>query len=777
MKRSHTLLRLLTTPLALVAVAVLSAAQTAGSWVRQAPLPYPNDARTIAAFGGTRAYMVGSGAKVLESLDGGWTWSPRTIGAGSYNAITFFGPNHGWIVGNHGGPNQAFRTVNGGVTWTPMTNAPVGSYDKVQFVSTTHGWMAGNTVLAATTDGGANWTLLNLPAPGFVARFDFLDASIGLIAAGGGVYRTTNGGASWTLVASGNPDTIDFLDANTVIMGRDTSVAPGAEFSRSTDGGLTWSDVDVPGVHLWRPVQVAGHTLIAASGGFAQSDLYRSTDAGLTWTRVHEGTWFPYWRGVFRDAQFGLFFMVGGHIVRTLDGGQTWSPMSSGYTTLFEDVEMLDASRGVACGYDGTVLVTSNGGQNWVPDRPGFSLSNGGTLRAISTVAPSFVFCAGESGTHVKSLDGGRTWSGVPAATLDSWACDFLTPDEGWIAGGERRIYHTTDGGSTWSLQHSVVGSSEAIYDIEFTDAFNGFAVGTFDGVLLTTNGGATWTLNHQGANFPFCRQVDMVDANVGWVSSRADFIAHTTNGGVTWTQQPIPAAPGGGEQFVFSLTAIAANECWAATQQGRVYHTTNGGSTWAFVETGFHDLIDGWYGMSALPAGNVWLTGIASVIRRVGTPLEAGDATCSADGTLGACPCGNEVPLGTQAGCRNSTGVGGTLIATGTSSLSTDSVVLDAAGMPNAGFALFFQGTTTTSAVLGDGLRCTGGSIVRLGTKPISGGTARYPAAGDTAVSVRGIVPSGVKRTYQAWYRNAAPFCTASTFNLTNGYELTWRP
>ena len=31
--------------------------------------------------------------------------------------------------------------------------------------------------------------------------------------------------------------------------------------------------------------------------------------------------------------------------------------------------------------------------------------------------------------------------------------------------------------------------------------------------------------------------------------------------------------------------------------------------------------------------------------------------------------------------------------------------------------------------------------------------------------------------RTYQVWYRNAAAFCTPSTFNLTNGWETTWMP
>jgi hypothetical protein len=27
----------------------------------------------------------------------------------------------------------------------------------------------------------------------------------------------------------------------------------------------------------------------------------------------------------------------------------------------------------------------------------------------------------------------------------------------------------------------------------------------------------------------------------------------------------------------------------------------------------------------------------------------------------------------------------------------------------------------------------------------------------------------------YQLWYRNAAAFCTPSTFNLTNGLDVTW--
>jgi hypothetical protein len=29
--------------------------------------------------------------------------------------------------------------------------------------------------------------------------------------------------------------------------------------------------------------------------------------------------------------------------------------------------------------------------------------------------------------------------------------------------------------------------------------------------------------------------------------------------------------------------------------------------------------------------------------------------------------------------------------------------------------------------------------------------------------------------RTYQVWYRSSVPFCTPSTFNLTNGIQVDW--
>jgi hypothetical protein len=77
--------------------------------------------------------------------------------------------------------------------------------------------------------------------------------------------------------------------------------------------------------------------------------------------------------------------------------------------------------------------------------------------------------------------------------------------------------------------------------------------------------------------------------------------------------------------------------------------------------------------------------------------------------------------------------------------------------------------------AVFGDGLRCAGGTAVRLKTTTNVGGGSQYPQAGDPSVSTKGAVTAPGTRTYQVWYRNSAAFCTPSTFNLTNGVEVAW--
>jgi hypothetical protein len=93
----------------------------------------------------------------------------------------------------------------------------------------------------------------------------------------------------------------------------------------------------------------------------------------------------------------------------------------------------------------------------------------------------------------------------------------------------------------------------------------------------------------------------------------------------------------------------------------------------------------------------------------------------------------------------------------------------------------IYLQGTLQANggngSVLGDGLRCVGGSLVRLGTKINSSNGSTYPGSGDLPISIRGALPpGGGTRTYQAWYRNPSGPCGSGS-NLTNGVQVTWVP
>jgi Tol biopolymer transport system component len=144
----------------------------------------------------------------------------------------------------------------------------------------------------------------------------------------------------------------------------------------------------------------------------------------------------------------------------------------------------------------------------------------------------------------------------------------------------------------------------------------------------------------------------------------------------------------------------------------------------------------------------------------------------CFGDGSGAPCPCG---PGTVGNGCPNSVNAGGAhLAASGNSILLGDTLVLSGTGMPNSS-CLYFQGTIQTSVPFGDGLRCVGGTTFRLGLAPNSQGASLYPAGGAQPISLRGVVTAPGMRTYQAWYHNAAAFCTPATFNFTNGVVVTW--
>jgi hypothetical protein len=171
-------------------------------------------------------------------------------------------------------------------------------------------------------------------------------------------------------------------------------------------------------------------------------------------------------------------------------------------------------------------------------------------------------------------------------------------------------------------------------------------------------------------------------------------------------------------------------------------------------------------------------LAGAPAAIEVLRNEATSGTVFCPGDGSDGACPCGNSGAPGH--GCANLFFAdGGALAGSGVASVVHDRVLLRATNVTGPA-CVFFQGSASTPAVvIDDGLGCVAGSIVRLGTRPVSASSAAYPGAGDPRIALRGMIPAaGTTRFYQGFYRNAASsFCPPAGSNRTNGFVLVWTP
>jgi hypothetical protein len=136
--------------------------------------------------------------------------------------------------------------------------------------------------------------------------------------------------------------------------------------------------------------------------------------------------------------------------------------------------------------------------------------------------------------------------------------------------------------------------------------------------------------------------------------------------------------------------------------------------------------------------------------------------------------------------GCDNSlAGVGGAVLAAAGNATvgGGDSLVLTVTGTTNQP-GVFFQGNMAlvTPPTFGDGLRCCGNGVVRIGTYSPSGNTTNT-ATGNLIGGVgppisthpgNGSLMPGDSRCYQWWYRDPPGPCGFG-FNLSNSVLVTW--
>jgi photosystem II stability/assembly factor-like uncharacterized protein len=637
--------------LALAAAVLLVAAMVpAQQWRQLATFPTYSNLNAVAFTSPSRGTIVGEYGTIFSTTDAGVTWQPAPASpASSLNDVFWLDELRGWTVGS-AGPDDAFRTVNGGQTWTKMAGIPYGSHYSVEFRTPSFGYTVSNGGACITRDGGTTWSVTPYNA------VMFRDDQVGLAWDSQGIVRSTNGGVSWTRVLNANTVIPQWVTATVcVAMGADgiyRSVNSGQTWTkvsnidrytscavlspnhivgwnnvgdsvRSVDGGLTWSETtgQCPEGILWA-VRVTDTTICGVS---ATGDVYRSTNVGATWYSAQAGlgegpvTW-----GIhFSDSQHGWAVGQNGIVLRSTDGGASWKLMTRGVGFEVDSLKMPDETTFMGAGGLGYFIKSIDGGSTWKATRlkvTGLVFNRDETVENMVYHPNGLVVCVGLGGVIYRSTDMGETWTsvGYPALSEDIhlWALRIASDGNTVYAAGsdsfwsrDRTFWKSVDGGRTWSNVYRYLSKW---VDIAVTDADHVWGLTVDRKLQRSTNGGQTWTLLQLIPPDTYAEAIEFADNQVGYIVGWFGLFAKTTDGGATWTQRRLEA----GMNF-FDIEITSTGELILVGRDEdfrvRVWRSGNGGDTWTSQQVS--NWPNGLHRIGSSPSGRVALAGFRGQI------------------------------------------------------------------------------------------------------------------------------------------------------------------
>lgn len=570
--------------------------------------PYPktlNNIRAICAPDEDHVYSAEFLGNIIYSSDGGQTWELNLEVTDLIYDMWFLNANTGYLVGSGG---KVLTTIDGAESWSEIDLGTENTLYDIFFCDDSHGWITSDTgSIFRTNDGGLNWESIETGMMEYIRKCFFINQYIGycVLRYDNTLFKTADGGISWeacqTPMDSDIEDLWFFSDDSGFISYFDTVY-------KTVDGGTSWNvvDFDIPiGIH-------PSMQFINADTGWVVTDssVFITLNGGENWENLSA----TFGAGCFQFANFNTGWSFSDkQIFKTGNHGISWLSQTQSVTrSAILKIWFIDALRGWAVSSDG-LLKTLDGGNTWFIHDSLISHS----LCDICFIDENNGWCCGGYGDLFRTQDGGESWQEVNITDISLAAIQFINQNTGWLVGWSHEngcIYKTSDGGDTWELQYTSdsIGFSSISMLSELQGWIGGNKKTAPEGVLIKTeDGGDTWQQLSVELN-PGCKAIKLVNDSIGFAltSSYSAGFYKTQDGGITWEVYYLGQITG--------LHTIGHYLCFFNELQGFVVgtyfgwkgfilYTMDGGTTWEYQKSG---TMNAPYDIFYLDNEHIWLSG-----------------------------------------------------------------------------------------------------------------------------------------------------------------------
>ncbi|MEI7896368.1 MAG: YCF48-related protein [bacterium] len=414
------------------------------------------------------------------------------------------------------------------------------------------------------------------------------------------------------------------------LINHDTGFACGTfqTILKTTDGGQTWQYKGVRANN-----QLNGITFSSRDTGFAvgwTGSILKTTDCGETWQQLPQ----PFLSDAtdlldvfFHDKLHGWISGTYSGLIRTVDGGASWHVLSHNVSQniSFDIVRFVNPDTGFVAGNQnfnqtGILKKTTDGGINWTNVSFPAEINGIGGLEALSANelwigARNRIYSVNGMATRIyHTLDGGVTWTSTDLmynTGSEINGIKFTDPLHGRVLCSER-MFTTGNGGIDWQ-EHLVSYDWSFLLSMAWADSSKCITVGSYGYIFNSENGGQEWNELSHGTRANF---TDIFFTNaltgfaVGYQSTPAA-IYKTIDGGDTWAKIPIDSAvPGHLNNVYFSDESNG----WTSGYWGLLLHSVNAGQTWNPVDPGVQNT---WYALALHTGKYIWVGGYQSKLVR----------------------------------------------------------------------------------------------------------------------------------------------------------------